>query len=70
MVAEFREQLARQSEIITRLREMIATFKTCLLALLADPTDPLALLQAEYLIAKADKLEQELTAHYPQLERR
>ena len=65
MSAELREQLARQNEIITRQREMIATFKTCMQALLADPTNPLALVQAQYLIAKADKLEQELTAHYP-----
>jgi hypothetical protein len=70
MVAEFREQLARQGEMIARLREMVAAFKTCMLDLLADPTNPLVIVQVQYLIAWADKLEQELTAQYPQTELR
>jgi hypothetical protein len=54
----------RQDDI-TRLREMVAAFNACALALLADPTDPLAIVQLQYLTAKAGKLEQELSARYP-----
>jgi hypothetical protein len=54
----------RQDDI-TRLREMVAAFNACVLALLADPTDPLTIVQARYLTAKADKLEQDLAAHHP-----
>jgi hypothetical protein len=70
MVADFREQLARQRETITRMREMIQAFRACMRDLLVDRTNPLVIAQARYLIARADKLEQELAAQYLQTERR
>jgi hypothetical protein len=57
--------IARQHEIITRLRAMVAVLKECLLDLLSDPTDPQALAQVQYRLAQVEKLEQELARDYP-----